>query len=76
MIFCFPLTSSLLRIVFSKGLISRNVGIEVQQRIFWDISNFQDHEISDDFVERNLGEINFGEGLHCINLRFTYRKDG
>lgn len=67
------LTSGLLRVVFSKGFISRIVGVQVQQWIFWDISDFQDQKISDDFMEGDLGEVDFGEGLHCIHLRLPYK---
>lgn len=64
-------TSTLFRVVFSKSLILGSVGIQVEQRVFWDVFSFQDLEISNDFMEGDLGKVDFGEGLDCLYIRLT-----
>lgn len=70
------LTSSLLGVIFSKGFVSGNIGVQEHQWVFGDVINLQDEKVPDDFVEGDLGKVDFSEGLHGVDLWLPYKHNG
>lgn len=67
------LTSGLLGIIFSKGFVSGNVRVQEHQWVFRDVINLQEEKVPDDFMEGDLGEVDFGEGLDGVDLWLPYK---
>lgn len=65
------LTSGLLVVVLAERLVFRGVGVEEQQWIHGRVLRLHDLKVAQDLRERNLLEVDAGEGLHRLHVGFT-----